>query len=211
MIFFWGVGKASANYVIFINASENVEIIFSDGNNNNNEEISLKCLRTNTTDVPTMRDIPDVPTMPDLPDVTTSADALNVEDMKDVLDVPKRMGNPDDKLDLSNNCDSRNMCRIKRGQDLDTLEKFKVPKDEKLPNYWDIHERCKDKELPTNWNAAFIPGKDISIMGGGLSNQSSDLVLNVSSHLATHGGRMMVVCSRQHVEDMDQTSNVQYM
>ncbi len=132
--------------------------------------------------------------------------------MKDVPDVPKQMGKPDDKLELSNNCDPHNICRIKNERDVGTLEKFKVPKGEKHPNHWDIHERCKNqKELPHNWNAAFIPGKDISLMGEGLSNQSEDLVLNVSSHLATHGGRMMVVCSRQHVEDMDQTSNVQYM
>ncbi len=209
-----------------------MKLIFSDGNNNNNEEIPLKCLGTNTTDVPTLSDMPDVPTrtdqpdvpalsdMPDVPtradmqdllDVTTSADVLNVEDMKDIPDVPKQMGKPDDKPVLSKNCDAHDMCRIKRGQNLDTLEKFKVPKDEKLPNHWDNHERCKNRELPDDWNAAFIPGKDISVMDGALSNQSSDLVLNVSSHLATHGGRMMVVCSRQHVEDMDQTSNVQYM
>ncbi len=164
-------------------------------------------------DMTTSTDLQDVPTMPDmleLPAVTKRADVQNVEDMKDVPDVPKQMGNPDDKFELYNNCDSHNMCRIKKGHDLDTLKKCKVPKDEKLPNNWDINERCKNNELPHNWNTPFI-GKDTSFRDQALSNQSSDLVLNVSSHLATHGGRMMVVCSRQHVEDMDQTSNVQYM
>ncbi len=79
-----------------------------------------------------------------------------------------------------------------------------------LSGHWNAHEKSNDSKLPNNWDAPFI-GKDISFKGGGSINQPRDLVLNVSSHLATHGGRMMVVCSRQHVEDMDQTSNVQYM